>query len=49
LHEESSLASSNQATPVINKETEVIGIADHFASEFPSLVRYAWERRAHLP
>ena len=36
-------------TELINKEAEVIGVSDHLASEFPSLMRYAQTGRLTFP
>ena len=36
-------------TELINKEAEVIGVSDHLASEFPSLVRYARNGQLTFP
>ncbi|CAA9250103.1 MAG: hypothetical protein AVDCRST_MAG42-2177 [uncultured Chthoniobacterales bacterium] len=34
---------------LINKEAEVIGVSDHLASEFPSLMRYAQSGKLNFP
>jgi propanol-preferring alcohol dehydrogenase len=36
-------------TELINKEAEVIGVSDHLASEFPSLMRYAQSGKLTFP
>ena len=36
-------------TDLINKEAEVIGVSDHLASEFPSLMRYAQTGKLTFP
>ena len=36
-------------TDLINKEAEVIGVSDHLASEFPSLMRYAQSGKLTFP
>jgi propanol-preferring alcohol dehydrogenase len=36
-------------TELINKETEVIGVSDHLASELPSLIRYAQSGQLTFP
>ena len=36
-------------TELTNKETEVIGVSDHLASEFPSLMRYAQSGKLTFP
>ena len=36
-------------TELINKEAEVIGVSDHLASEFPSLMRYAQTGQLTFP
>jgi propanol-preferring alcohol dehydrogenase len=36
-------------TDLINKETEVIGVSDHLASEIPSLIRYAQTGKLTFP
>jgi D-arabinose 1-dehydrogenase-like Zn-dependent alcohol dehydrogenase len=36
-------------TELINKETEVIGVSDHVASEFPMLMRYAQSGKLTFP
>jgi D-arabinose 1-dehydrogenase-like Zn-dependent alcohol dehydrogenase len=36
-------------TDLINREAEVIGVSDHLASEFPSLMRYAQTGQLTFP